>query len=586
MEIEFAQAVANILAENDINVVIEHKQTASWCPETRTLSLPQYSEELPKAVTDTFLLHECAHVRKTTTKYFDNIKRMMQEVGCNHGTASAYMNVLEDVRIERIIKTVYRQAAVIMRQGYEDLVNSSFFEPGDTDDLCLIDRINLYYKFGHVIKVPFTPVQKDWRDKAHKTVTEEDVYQLALSVYNFDKTWKPDEEENEEEKSSEGRESKRKPGSVQKAIDESVTDHIDHETKSFIITMMPNELPVTLNNRHTSPRSKVNKTLVSHMIQRFEQMQAANTYRKTSISSRGDINTRKLYKYRTSPDIFKQIQVEHDGQNHGIIMVLDCSYSMASVMESAVNQMANVVAFCKHLNIPHKIYAFTSTNRVGAASSVNYHTSVQTVQMTPAGILRLGSENKRNPNYINSIIKNISDMSYNTTPLNSTLCTVADDIVDFKVSNNLQKTTLLLLTDGADDGKLQTKAGGFDKTTEKPVRYKHYLHDSFTKNNYYFDVGTNTYQSLTHAFLRMIKGRVNCNIQWFYNIATNGIKVDYDVTGIVNLAADTVSNQRVLFSNSNLEFEFETVNKLTLISSDSLMKDERLLMQSFIDVMA
>ena len=51
-----------------------------------------------------------------------------------------------------------------------------------------------------------------------------------------------------------------------------------------------------------------------------------------------------------------------DAKNHGMIMVIDYSGSMAKTMSQVMDQLLHLVIFCKAVNIPFDVYAFTSCN--------------------------------------------------------------------------------------------------------------------------------------------------------------------------------------------------------------------------------
>ena len=59
-------------------------------------------------------------------------------------------------------------------------------------------------------------------------------------------------------------------------------------------------------------------------------------------------------------DLFKKVTVIPDGKNHGLIFVLDWSGSMAHVLQNTIKQLYNLVWFCRKVNIPYDVYAFTN----------------------------------------------------------------------------------------------------------------------------------------------------------------------------------------------------------------------------------
>merc|ERR1711991_580939 len=76
-------------------------------------------------------------------------------------------------------------------------------------------------------------------------------------------------------------------------------------------------------------------------------------------SKTGVLNTSKLHTYKYNDDIFKKVTVLPDGKNHGMIFILDWSGSMGTVLMDTVKQLLNLCWFCRKVQIPFEVYAFT-----------------------------------------------------------------------------------------------------------------------------------------------------------------------------------------------------------------------------------
>ena len=76
------------------------------------------------------------------------------------GVSKAFVNVLEDARIERMMKVTYPGLRKSFFEGYKQLWDMDFFgvKHDDQSKLALIDRINLYFK-GNA-SIPFTMMKK------------------------------------------------------------------------------------------------------------------------------------------------------------------------------------------------------------------------------------------------------------------------------------------------------------------------------------------------------------------------------------------------------------------------------------------
>ena len=101
-----------------------------------------------------------------------------------------YMNIIEDVRIEKLIKRKYPGLRKRMNDGYKQLNDRDFFGVKtiqNFDDLLLIDKINLYFKVGFNCGVTFTPDEKAFVNRAERCETIQEVIDLAKDIYAYSK---------------------------------------------------------------------------------------------------------------------------------------------------------------------------------------------------------------------------------------------------------------------------------------------------------------------------------------------------------------------------------------------------------------
>ena len=106
--------------------------------------------------------------------------------------------------------------------------------------------------------------------------------------------------------------------------------------------------------------SAVNKKAVNHMVKEFEMRKSAAEYARASISKTGVIDTVKMNNYKLTDDIFKKVTILPEGKNHGFIMYLDMSGSMGEYMYETVEQTLLLAHFAKQINVPFRVYGFTS----------------------------------------------------------------------------------------------------------------------------------------------------------------------------------------------------------------------------------
>ena len=67
-----------------------------------------------------------------------------------------------------------------------------------------------------------------------------------------------------------------------------------------------------------------------------------------------------LSKYKFTDDIFKKLTIVPDAKNHGMIVLVDWSGSMSDVLSSVIQQLMNLAWFCRKINIPFEVYAFSN----------------------------------------------------------------------------------------------------------------------------------------------------------------------------------------------------------------------------------
>lgn len=171
---------AKLLATENISVRRARAKTASFDIGSRVLTIPMWKDMSP-TVEGMLIGHEVGHALYTTEEMIEPAKENSRIFG--------YLNVLEDVRIEKLMKRKYPGIRKTMNEGYKELNEQDFFgvKKEDPESLLLIDRINLYFKAGFACGVKFTAEEKKFVERAEKTETPQDVIALAKEVYEFSK---------------------------------------------------------------------------------------------------------------------------------------------------------------------------------------------------------------------------------------------------------------------------------------------------------------------------------------------------------------------------------------------------------------
>lgn len=179
MNMQTSDISARLLATENLSVVRANARTASFDIKSRVLTLPMWKEMTPD-IEDMLIGHEVGHALYTSMeKYQDPIKE--------NPKLRSYMNIIEDVRIEKLIKQKYPGLRKRMTEGYRQLNERDFFGVKSTplDTLLLIDRINLYFKAGFSCGVKFTPEEMLLVKRAERINTIEEVVELAKEIYAY-----------------------------------------------------------------------------------------------------------------------------------------------------------------------------------------------------------------------------------------------------------------------------------------------------------------------------------------------------------------------------------------------------------------
>ena len=212
MELTASDLSARLLATENLTVVRAPVESASFDIGSRVLTLPMW-KDMTNEIEDMLIGHEVGHALYTDERYLEPITQ--------NPKIQSYLNIIEDVRIEKLIKRKYPGLRKRMNEGYKQLNERDFFgvQKHPLDTLLLIDKINLYFKAGYQCGVKFDADEKEFVNRAERTETVEDVITLAEDIYKYSKDkaeeeqrqrqsrqpsqTEEDEEDNEEEEQDE-----------------------------------------------------------------------------------------------------------------------------------------------------------------------------------------------------------------------------------------------------------------------------------------------------------------------------------------------------------------------------------------------
>ena len=561
---EIKSQLAKLLATEDL--IVEHKQveTAQFNVGTRVLTLPLW-DKASNVVYDMLVGHEVGHALFTPDRnWYTEVKIPPQ-----------FVNIVEDVRIEKLMKRKYAGLAKSFYHGYEELNDDDFFsiDDEDLDSLNLADRVNLHFKIGNFVDIPFSDAEKeivkvvdscetfdevlaaskvlyDYCTKANEEAKEQvsqdgddgqEDDDLDLSPQSGQDSEDSDEENDEEqyedsnqpvskgkpEESDTDQLPQKQPGKKNSNLDLKTVEALEDALKDLTNTNQVHEtqyfeLPKLRLDRVIVPNAEIHEKCelawspasdeeyrkrmelygdsrlipvnrfeyadqeyikfkrnaqkeVNYLVKEFECKKSASAYARAATSKTGVLDTAKLHTYQFNEDLFKKITVLPEGKNHGLIFILDWSGSMGPVLLDTLKQLYNLLWFCKKVNIPFDVYAFTNCYplqtylsdgtpaiarmpayeaKEGVAhvedhfSLMNFFTSKVRgkeleEQMRNIFRIALAHEDRYHCRYFVP-----SGLQLSGTPLNETMIALHEILPKFREENKVEKVQCVILTDG------------------------------------------------------------------------------------------------------------------------------------------
>lgn len=224
--------------------------------------------------------------------------------------------------------------------------------------------------------------------------------------------------------------------------------------------------------RFIAERRKSANKFVSALTREFEMRKAAFQYSRARQSNSGTLNMSKLHSYRYAEDIFKSATVMANAKNHGMMMFVDMSSSMTSMIDDVFEHTINLVIFCQRLNIPFEVYGFTTANqtRLRSIPAAQWEINIQMLNIVELFSSRMNSKELelaidqvlanrhfKSIRWSDSSVaryKNISPVTcqydeLHGTPLNETVIVAHTLVRDFRKRNVVQKMNIVFLSDGA-----------------------------------------------------------------------------------------------------------------------------------------
>lgn len=172
--------LAKLLAAENITVEFQNVDTAYFELRTRLLVLPNLKAGLPECIYNLFTGHECGHALYTPTDQWEYLV-------LNKVCSQTILNIVEDVRIEKLIKRAYPGIRKDFYEGYKELLNRNFFgiQFKDVQALNFLDRLNIHAKCGPLVTIFFSKEEQILVDRCHNAETWDEVVRISKDLYDF-----------------------------------------------------------------------------------------------------------------------------------------------------------------------------------------------------------------------------------------------------------------------------------------------------------------------------------------------------------------------------------------------------------------
>ena len=612
---EIKSQLAKLLATEDL--VVEHKkvETAQFNVQSRVLTLPVW-ENTTDDVIDMLVSHEVGHALYTPDREWWKDYQMNPSI----------VNIVEDARIEKLMKRRYEGIAKTFYKGYTELHKKDFFQvkQKDISEMNLLDRINLQFKIGTHYNIPFSTDEMFYVNKVSLCETFDEVLKVSKQIFDYilgELEKKKEEEEKEKESqqsmpfsgnSEDGEPTpwddwgdedddedadeeegeapvqvKTQMGgtgsqsldlseevvsetaeSLEEAlknlantqgrenvylelpkldIDELIIDNeLIHNLCKTAVSEIPendSEMPELYSMANFIEECKVDfvkfkrsaQKEVNYLVKEFECKKSADAYARASTARTGILNTGVLHTYKFNEDLFKKVTVLPDGKNHGLVFILDWSGSMSRIMLDTLKQLYNLMWFCKKVQIPFEVYAFTicypksggveplceaKVNQFdvdGKFSLLNMFTSKtkgKVLEKQMKTMFRIASTFTYGRCY-DEVRYNVPlGLNLSGTPLHETLIALHQILPSFQKDNDVQKVQCVILTDG--EGHPLTyhseHVSHFDPTktylgSNNSARKNCFLRCRKTGKTYSFGEGWYGSASYTDAFLKNLRDK-------------------------------------------------------------------------------
>ena len=172
--------LAKLMASENINVEYrENASTAAFDTEGRTLVMPVLKDVTENA-TDLFLGHEVGHALYTPQGAITDVLK-------KGSLFKGVVNIVEDVRIEKMIQAKFPGLKRSFYDGFGDLMDRGFFDINgkDLSELNFVDRINIHFKIGTRAGVEFSDEEMTYVNRIANQKNFDETLKISEDLFDY-----------------------------------------------------------------------------------------------------------------------------------------------------------------------------------------------------------------------------------------------------------------------------------------------------------------------------------------------------------------------------------------------------------------
>jgi hypothetical protein len=188
VNVQAKKQLAKILATENLTILHVGTRTATFDPVKRILTLPIWND-MDGDIYDLLVTHEVGHALYTPSGSTVLIDACTKIDPVYPMAAKSFINVVEDARVEKLVKRRYPGVRASFIRAYKKLLERNFFGTvgKDVSKMGIIDRLNLYFKVGFESGVSFSKEEMKFVKAIEDVMTFDEVVKISIDLYKYAK---------------------------------------------------------------------------------------------------------------------------------------------------------------------------------------------------------------------------------------------------------------------------------------------------------------------------------------------------------------------------------------------------------------